>query len=95
MGNSAQSEVIDSVFDDPWDEKLENINDEESDESGQDPPSVFNKIILKSLKRLHSLLPFLTLKFNKPAFLKSTLPPSGVNARSWQESTLSSAFASP
>lgn len=56
MRNSAQDEVIDSVFDHPWDEELKDINDQESDESDRDPPSVFNKIILKSFKRPHSLL---------------------------------------
>ena len=56
MRNGAQGEVIDSVFDDPWDEELEDVNDEEGDESDRDPPSIFNKIILKSFKRLHSLL---------------------------------------
>jgi hypothetical protein len=56
MRNSAQGEVIDSVFDDPWDEELKDINDQESDESDRDPPSVFNEIILKSFKRPHSPL---------------------------------------
>ena len=56
MRNGAQSEVIDGVFDDPWDEELEDVNDEEGEEPDQDSPSVFNKIILKSFKRSHSLL---------------------------------------
>jgi hypothetical protein len=56
MRNGAQGEVIDSVFDDPWDEELEDINDEEGDESDRDPPSVFDKIIPKSFKRPHSPL---------------------------------------
>jgi hypothetical protein len=56
MGNGAQGEVIDNVFDNPGDKELEDINDEESDESDRDPPSVFNKIILKSFKRPHTLL---------------------------------------
>ena len=56
MRNGAQGEVIDGVLDDPWDEELEHINDEEGKEPGQDPPPVFNKIILKSFKRLHPLL---------------------------------------
>jgi hypothetical protein len=55
MRNGARGEVIDSVFDNPRDEELKDVNNEESDESDQDPPSVFNKIILKSLKRPHSL----------------------------------------
>jgi hypothetical protein len=57
MRNGTQGEVIDGVFDNPWDEELEDINDEEGSQSHGDPPSVFNKIILKNLKRLHSLLP--------------------------------------
>jgi hypothetical protein len=56
MRNGTQGEVIDSVFDNPWNEELEDINDEEGSQSDGDSPSVFNKIILKSLKRLHSLL---------------------------------------
>jgi hypothetical protein len=57
MRNGSQGEVIDGVFDNPWNEELEDINDEEGNQSDRDPPSVFNKIILKNLKRLHSLLP--------------------------------------
>jgi hypothetical protein len=56
MRNGTQGEVIDSIFDHPWNEELEDINDEEGDQSDRDPPPVFNKIILKSFKRLHSLL---------------------------------------
>jgi len=56
MRNDTQGEVIDGVFDDPWNEELEDINDEEGDQSDRDPPSVFNKIIAKSFKRPHSLL---------------------------------------
>jgi hypothetical protein len=56
MRNGAQGEVIDRVFDDSWNKELEDINDEEGDQSDGDPPSVFNKIILKSFKGLHSLL---------------------------------------
>lgn len=62
MRNGAQSEVIDGVFDDPWDEELEDVNAEESDESDQDSPSVFNKINFKSFKRPHTL--FLILPSN-------------------------------
>ena len=50
MRSGAQGEVIDRVFDDPWDEELEDINDEESDQSDRDPPPVFDKIILKGFK---------------------------------------------
>ncbi len=32
MGNRAGREVIDSIFDDPRDEELEEVNDEKSDE---------------------------------------------------------------
>ena len=56
MRNGTQGEVIDCVFDHPWDEELKNINDEESDESNRNPPPVLNKIILKSFERPHSLL---------------------------------------
>ena len=56
MRNGAKGEVIDGVFDDPWNEELEDINDEEGDQSDRDPPSVFNKIILKGFERLHPLL---------------------------------------
>jgi hypothetical protein len=56
MRNGSQGEVIDGVFDNPWNEELEDINDEEGNQSDGDPPSVFNKIILKSFKGLHSLL---------------------------------------
>src|SRR5512136_461796 len=41
MRNGAQGEVIDGVFDDPWNEKLENINDEEGGQSDRDPPPAF------------------------------------------------------
>jgi hypothetical protein len=33
MRDGTQGEVIDRVLDDPWDEELEDINDEESDQS--------------------------------------------------------------
>ena len=56
MRNGAQGEVINRIFDDSWDEELKDVNDEEGDEPDRDPPSVFNKIILKSFKRPHSLL---------------------------------------
>jgi hypothetical protein len=56
MRNGAHRKVIDSEFNDPWDEELEDVNDEEGEEPDQDSPSVFNKIILKSFKRLHPLL---------------------------------------
>ncbi len=55
MRNGAQGEVINRVFDDSWDEELKDVNDEESDESDRDPPSVLNEIIPKSFKRPHFL----------------------------------------
>ena len=56
MRNRTQGEVVDRVFDDPWDQELEDINDEEGNQSDRDPPSIFDKIFLKSFKRLHFLL---------------------------------------
>jgi hypothetical protein len=52
--NHSHGEVIDGMFDDPRDEKLEDIDNEQSDEADQDLPSVFNKVTFESFKDLHS-----------------------------------------
>jgi hypothetical protein len=46
-------EVIDGMFDNPRNDELKDIDDEQGDQSDEDSPSVFHQIISKGLKRLH------------------------------------------
>jgi hypothetical protein len=52
--NHPRGEIIDGIFDDPRDEELEDINDEQSKEPDQDPIPVDDKIILESSKGVHT-----------------------------------------
>jgi hypothetical protein len=76
-GRFSQGELIDGIFNDPRDEKLEQINDEQGKKPNENLPPVIEKILFQGFKRSHSL----RKPFSLPWKIKASSKGNGKDAR--------------